>query len=133
MDIVSRIVSATALFAVAVLAGGGQGAVLCLGADGHMAVEPGPCGEESEWPGDSRVDDGACRAPDCGPCIDLPLISTTTAAGRLETPPAPALLPGLLPAGAAERPLPCVARHVYESPPYPDPVLLSISTLVLLI
>ena len=55
--------------------------VLCLGADGHVAFESvsEPCRDVAPA---SAVDEAATCSDGCGPCRDVPLITSAHASGR---------------------------------------------------
>lgn len=75
--------------AVAMLAGlPGPGiAVLCVGPDGHVSVEPGVvrCAHPLAPPADGSVAASHLSTDDCGPCVDVPMGADDLAARRQST------------------------------------------------
>lgn len=80
----------------------GQGLVLCIGADGHVAVESASDGKCCDSP--SRDVTGSAfvvalppaDSADCGICVDI-VIDSNTEAGRVAARQAPAFAPSVLP------------------------------------
>lgn len=69
---------------------GRPGTILCLGADGHVAVEPASAScctppVETCDPDADHLHDSACSAPDdaCGPCADLVILYSAPSRSRL--------------------------------------------------
>jgi hypothetical protein len=113
-------------------AGVEDGVVLCVGEDGHVAVEnvgPEGCGEVFEAVLEAVVDAQSVLAiasstSHCGPCVDVAL-SASSATGGLSVAkrggPAVATfsiatIPSPLPSARASLTLPRVARFISEKP-----------------
>lgn len=114
-----------------------QGFVMCLGVDGHLAVEAtgegGRCGAELSVQGiaDALIN---TNADHCGPCLDLTVVLSTIAPG----PSSPRHLVLSSQAALPVHPVPAVVRLGFQSgflPHFPSNTsfLLSLRSTVLLI
>ena len=96
------------------------GLFVCLGLDGHVAVEStaGGCEDERPAPGGDVVT--RCAEEECGSCFDLGLDRSTPPRSALAADRATSLDPVVLPHGVAADPL-RVTLPVAPSPdPHPD-------------
>lgn len=107
---------------------GFESTVLCLGSDGHVAVETASSDCCEEEPAPARQPDSGSSpglrtgggGDDCGPCVDVPLPRTVAARGAQKPSELPVAAAGGAaldaPAALSANTLPAAASAIGESP-----------------
>src|SRR5262245_47551519 len=88
MRTLPKLVACLALSLLVGLPAGRGVSVLCIGSDGHVAVEygSGSCGAGAIVPSEDSAQGMACE-DDCGPCVDVPIGATSLVRVRYEVAP----------------------------------------------